>query len=136
MEQASFKISNYTFTKTILDFSYHNEEELEISFAVSGTFKKSSSEYELKFTFSGLSTGFETPFVTVDCVGTFKFKNVSNLAEVPTYFFRNSIALLFPYIRAYISIITVQSNNRPLVLPTLNLSSLEEPLRKNSTEID
>ncbi|QQT43361.1 Preprotein translocase subunit SecB [Sphingobacterium multivorum] len=136
MEQASFKISNYRFTKTILDFSYHNGEELEISFVVSGQFIKSQSKYDLNFTFNGSSKGFEEPFVTVDCIATFQFTNVSSLSEVPNYFFRNSIALLFPYVRAYISMITLQSNTRPIVLPTLNLSALEEPLKNNSTEID
>lgn len=136
MEQASFKISNYKFTKTLLDFSHHNEKDIEVSFAVSGTFSKSQYKYKLNFTFTGTSNGSTEPFVSVDCVATFKFTNVSSLSEIPDYFFKNSIAILFPYVRAYVSVITVQSNIRPVILPTMNLTPLEQPLRENSSEID
>jgi len=72
------------------------------------------------------------PFINVRCNGVFKFTNVSSLEEIPSYFYRNSVAILFPYLRAYISIITNQANTPPLVLPTMNLVSLEKPLKENT----
>ncbi|CAM4366664.1 hypothetical protein AQBE111736_13510 [Aquirufa beregesia] len=45
------------------------------------------------------------------------------------------MAILFPYLRAFISLVTLQINIPPLILPTLNLSSLEADLRKNTFNI-
>ncbi|MCW2262094.1 MULTISPECIES: protein-export chaperone SecB [Sphingobacterium] len=136
MQSASFKISNYKFTKTLLDFSFYKEGEIDVSFAVSGTFIKSRSIFELRFAIIAKSEGITEAFVSVDCESIFEFTNVSSLAEVPDYFYTNCIAILFPYLRAYVSTITVQSNIRPIILPTLNLSDLNEPLKQHTNEID
>ena len=48
-------------------------------------------------------------------------------------FISNSIAILFPYVRAFVSTLTLQANIKPILLPTLNLSSLQDILRENTT---
>lgn len=63
---------------------------------------------------------------------TSDFENVSSFDEIPTYFYRNAIAIIFPYVRAFISTVTLQSNIPPVILPTMNLSSLESPLKENT----
>lgn len=136
MQPTSFKISNYKFTKTLLDFSYYQEGEIDVSFALSGTFIKSSASFELRFTIIARSKGVPDAFVSIDCECTFEFTNVSNLSEIPDYFYTNSIAILFPYVRAYISTMSVQSNILPIILPTLNLSYLNEPLKQHTNEIN
>ncbi|EXZ22215.1 pretranslocase subunit SecB family protein, partial [Bacteroides fragilis str. S13 L11] len=55
------------------------------------------------------------------------------LAEIPNFFYPNSIAILFPYVRAFVSTLTLQANIKPILLPTLNLSSLQDTLRENTT---
>ena len=52
------------------------------------------------------------------------------------YFYTNAPAILFPYIRAYISTLTNLSGYKPINLPTLNLTSLREELEKNTTEVE
>lgn len=54
---------------------------------------------------------------------------------MPSYFYRNSIAIVFPYIRAFISTVTLQANIPPIILPTMNLTSLEIPLKQNTTNV-
>ena len=51
------------------------------------------------------------------------------------YFYTNAPAILFPYIRAYISTLTNLSGYKPINLPTLNLTSLREDLEKNTSEV-
>ena len=53
--------------------------------------------------------------------------------DIPGFFYPNSIAILFPYIRAFVSTLTLQANVTPIVLPTLNLTNLQEKLKKNTT---
>ena len=74
----------------------------------------------------------ENPFISVQCKGAFKFENVTTLEEIPDYFYRNCIAILFPYVRAYVSLVTTQANVPGVILPTLNLSNLEDDLKKNT----
>jgi preprotein translocase subunit SecB len=75
----------------------------------------------------------ELPFAEILCIGIFKFENSINFEEIPDYFYRNCIAILFPYVRAYLSIVTTQANVPGIMLPTMNLSSLEKTLRQNTT---
>jgi preprotein translocase subunit SecB len=72
--------------------------------------------------------------VEVECVGFFSFENVNSFDEIPDFFYRNCIAILFPFVRAYISMITVQANVPGIMLPTLNLTSLEAALKQNTIQ--
>ena len=71
----------------------------------------------------------EDPFIQISCIGTFSFENVEKVADIPPFFYRNAIAILFPYIRAFVSSLTAQANITPMILPTYNLGELEAPLR-------
>ena len=75
-----------------------------------------------------------SPFVEVSCKGVFKFEEVNNFDEIPDFFYRNSIAILFPYLRAYVSMVTTQANVPGIILPTLNLSHLEHDLKSNTLQ--
>jgi preprotein translocase subunit SecB len=70
------------------------------------------------------------------CKARFVFREPVLLEEIPDYFYLNSIAILFPYVRAFVSIITLQANINPLMLPTMNLASLQETLKKNTNVCD
>ena len=58
----------------------------------------------------------------------------SDLLMLPHYFAVNAPAILFPYIRAYISLLTSLSGVGTVLLPTLNLSSLSKELLNNIKE--
>lgn len=44
---------------------------------------------------------------------------------------RNSCAILFPYLRSQITLLTSQLNFEPIVLPVININSLLDDLEKN-----
>ena len=60
--------------------------------------------------------------IDVDVIGIFKFdkevdpKTLSSLVNV------NASAMLFPYVRSYITSLTALSGIQPVILPVLNLS--------------
>ncbi|WP_276679625.1 protein-export chaperone SecB [Empedobacter brevis] len=129
----SFNLDNYRFNKVNIDFE-SSSNDLKIDFIPSGIYNQDKSEFELNFKFIAKSKDFITPFVSVDCVAIFKFNNINSFDEIPSYFYRNSIAILFPYIRSFVSTITLQANIPPLILPTLNLTKLEVPLKQSTVE--
>ena len=67
--------------------------------------------------------------VKVEVLGYFTFKEKEN--EVPDYFTINAPAILFPYVRAYVSLLTSLSGKGTVNLPTLNLSGLAGKLKEN-----
>lgn len=134
---ASFSLEKYTFNKVEIDFDSNNLPELEIDFQPSGTFRRTEQEsvYELRFVFLAKDKGASKPFVSIECISVFKFAGNILFEEIPSFFYVNSIAIVFPYIRAFVSTVTLQANFPPIVLPTMNLSSLGDPLKQRTREI-
>jgi preprotein translocase subunit SecB len=115
--------------------SNHNSNEIALDFKTKGTYIEKDSTYELSFTVKAFNKDkIESPFVEVECVGIFKFADATTFDEIPDFFYRNSIAILFPFVRAYVSMITIQANVPGIMLPTLNLVSLESILKQNTTK--
>lgn len=133
MQKAAFSIVNYQFDKVHIDLKNHKSNDLDLSFNTKGVYYNEKSTFELQFEVIVSNKESENPFVEISCNGTFKFDNVSSYEDIPEFFYRNSIAILFPYVRAYLSLVTTQANVPGIILPTLNLSNLEADLRKNTT---
>ena len=136
MQEAAFSITNYQFDKVNIDLSNRDGKNMSLSFDVDGLYNNEDSTYELTFVVYVFNKeeSKENSFVRVRCKGTFKFENVSTFEDIPNFFYKNSIAILFPYVRAYVSLITTQANVPGIILPTLNLSDLEGELRGNTTQ--
>jgi len=136
MNKAAFSLVQYRFERINIDFSKNKAKQLEIGFNPSGKFYLKNFTFELTFSFIAYTDGIENPFIEIECISLFKFQDKLTFAEIPPYFYRNSIAIIFPYIRAFISTVTLQANIPPLIFPTMNLSDLEEPLRSKTIEVN
>lgn len=75
--------------------------------------------------------------IVVKAIAIFEFDSGTEIEKYKSnYFVLNAPAILFPYIRAYISNLTTQSGLFTVTLPTLNLSSLSDTLRQNIVEMN
>lgn len=134
MEIASFSLVNYKFDKVEL-----NLEDLKpnttfaIDFNPSGVFVKDKRIYVLTFLFKAVDSTNNVETILIRCKALYSFKEAASIEDIPPFFYNNAIAILFPYVRAFVSTVTLQANIQPLVLPTLNLSDLQEVLKNNST---
>ena len=63
--------------------------------------------------------------------GFFAFRDDINERELGSYFLTNAPAILFPYIRAYIAMMSSMSGIGTVKLPTLNLVGLKKELEDN-----
>ena len=135
MQKATFSLVNYLFDKVLIDLTNHSHDDLHVDFHTSGIFDSSLSKYDLQFKVKVSNNQTSKVFAEISCKGEFDFKNIAALEEIPDYFYRNSMAILFPYVRAYLSLVTTQANVPGIILPTLNLSNLEAELKKNTTQI-
>jgi len=135
--EAAFSLINFIFDQVSIDLTTSPGKDLSISFEPKGVLKRESMSFELTFLVNVFSDSISDPFVKVRCKGELKFHNITDircLDSVPDFFYNNSVAILFPYVRAYVSVVTTQTNSRGIILPTLNLSSLGNELRENTSE--
>ncbi len=135
---AAFSLNNFKFTSFSFDYNLAPQgENLNVDFVPSGIFSVKKKRYELKIDFFAFdeNKSKNDAFIKVSLSAFFKFRDVASVEEIPNFFYKNSIAIVYPYIRAFVSNISLQSNSGTLILPTLNLSSLEDDLIKNTTTV-
>lgn len=141
MDKAAFSFVNYYFKKAIISFPEENDDKfnLDIAFNPKGIFVTQENIYVLSLqviiTINDKNNNVNSEIVNVDCEAKYQFANKLDLEEIPSYFYPNSIAILFPYIRSFVSTLTLQANVNPIVLPTMNLTNLQEELKKNTIAI-
>lgn len=133
MEQAKFSFKTFR----ILDAELHFAKvtgNLNLQFYPEGLFDADTHQYHLHLSFRAINDNAEEDvIVQLESIALFQMEDtVTKVEEIPNYFYANSIAIVFPYLRAFVSTLTLQSNAKPMVLPTMNLSSLEEELRRNT----
>ena len=129
MEKAKFMLDGYFFEKATLDFS-NQGGDLSLNFHPSGVYHNKTQTYTLQLAFAAECE--DKCIVSVDCVAEFSFVDCKGMGEIPVYFYTNSIAIVFPYIRAFVSTLSLQANVNPIILPTLNLTKLGEVLKGNT----
>ena len=133
MEQAKFSFKGFRVVDAELHFAKVTDN-LNLQFYPEGLFDSDNHQYHLHLSFRAINDNSEKDvIVQLESMALFQMEDtVTKLEEIPTYFFANSIAIVFPYLRAFVSTLTLQSNAKPMVLPTMNLSSLEAELRRNT----
>lgn len=142
MEQAAFSLKGYTFPEAVLNLRglSSKKHSIEPLFSVEGVYYEKSKEYHLSFTFKAVEEeedGAERQeLVSVVCEAVYEFAHIEKYEDIPSYFFANAIAILFPYVRAFVSTLTLQANYAPMVLPTMNLSSLAGVLKERTTRVN
>lgn len=136
MIQAAFSFEKYQVEKFSFNIDNIPKENISIKINPTGKFLPNENRFQLNFHFfafdkEGTS---ETSFVECFLKADFLFsEGVQSLEDIPNYFYANSIAIVFPYLRAFISSLTIQANLKPVILPTMNLTSLSTPLQDNIT---
>ncbi len=132
-KNAAFKFKRFK----IPNFSYTEPEKAEctikLDFVPSGKYLQKERTFELKLELSGWDDdGKGKKIIYVQCYAYFEFEKDLPLTDIPSYFYKNAIAIVFPYIRSFISTLTLQANSGLILLGLMNLCNLEAPLIKNT----
>ncbi len=133
MDKAVFSFSRYSFTESHLRLGQIPDEcALSIKFKPTGVFSADDNMFLMNLYFTASYKDVEVVKVSMDA--EFKIHGASSIDDIPDYFYPNSIAIVYPYIRAFVSTLTLQSNVHPILLPTINLSSLKDEFRNNTVQ--
>lgn len=134
MENSFFQFDNFIIQKSYFELNQKEDiGELSVEFNSEGKLDFDKGRFNLELGIF-ISDSAETLKIEIESIGYFNFKNLDR-DSLPNFPYVNAPAILFPYLRAYISSLTTLSGIRPVVLPTLNLTSLREDLESNVEEV-
>lgn len=122
-KEAQFRFVNYRINESVikLDPEVEPSDELEVNFEQTIGVHETENRMRLVLDTS-ISDKNNALSIAVKAEGYFEFDEGLSEDMKEGFFNANAPAILFPYIRAYISTLSTLSGIKPIVLPTLNLS--------------
>ncbi|MCI6427368.1 MAG: protein-export chaperone SecB [Rikenellaceae bacterium] len=139
MKEAVFSLKSYNFPVVKMNFEdvKSGKNDIHIDILPEGEFSSANRTFKLSFRFTAsFDKTLISPCIEIKCVGVFEFNDTDSVEDIPSYFYANSIAILFPYVRAFVSMVTLQANFQPVVLPTMNLSDLSNVLKEHVKTVE
>lgn len=126
-EQLKFKFEGYRITFSEIRISPNDDLDRKLNLNFSS--KKSEIQDSNYFLDLGVSVSNQEKSIeiSVEMRGFFIFDREISESEKKTFFTGSAPAIMFPYLRAYISNATAMAGIQPIVLPTINFA---ESLRK------
>lgn len=134
-QTSSFSFEGFNIVRSVFD---RKEGELskkfQISLQPSGTHYLKDGRFQLNLN-TRIENDSQLLHIEVHATATYKIIGDESPEILKNFFYLNAPAILFPYIRAYVSALTTLSGLAPVTLPTLNLSYLADELEKNTQRI-
>lgn len=130
-KRSSFKFIGYTITESHIKMPLNKNigDDFTLNIIPSGI-KKESKFYLTLDTTASTKDGLFEAKITI--IGEFEF--IQGEGNITSFFTCNAPAIMFPYIRAYISSLTALSGAKTITIPTLNLKGIESLLEQSITE--
>ena len=131
MDNSEFQFKGYRIERSFIEILETGDDDLAIDFDMSGHIAVEKGVFSLTL-ISKIKNKSNKINIEVTTVGKFTFPNQSIIENLNNFFYLNAPALLFPYVRAYISTLTNLSGIKPITLPTLNLTELGKSLKEKT----
>lgn len=135
-EKAQIQFVNFLVKESHIVFNETGQYNINVNFNPSGIVFKHLNQFQLGLdvTVTEESDKFGIELKTI---GYFSYEASADIQSlINSLFVINAPSIVFPYIRAYITGITALSGLPTLNLPTYNLTTLAEILKKNITIIE
>lgn len=132
--KSDFKLDGYLIRKSEIriDEGFDKEETLNINISPSGIKEKDKFTLTLDLKITNKNDLFN---INITTEAYFSFREDIPVDMMGHFFTINAPAIIFPYIRGYISMLTSLSGCGTVMLPTLNLTDLGKELASNIKEI-
>lgn len=136
-KKAGFQFTGFQVIKSHINKTGSEKvgDNLELNFTPRGEKDEAKKIFNL---YLGVSiTNTDKSFsVEIDIVGFFIYADELGQEAINNYFYVNAPAILFPYVRAYISALTALSGFEAITLPTINITFLGNALREHTVDIN
>jgi preprotein translocase subunit SecB len=135
VKTSSFKLTQFIVKEFNITREAVKQGKVEFGLKPSGVIDDNSKIFKLILEVSCKDTTGSFN-INLTAFGFFEFKDEKSADTLSNYFYINAPALIFPYIRAYISSVTALSGLRAVNLPVMNLTSLKNELKTNTIKED
>lgn len=127
VEKAHFRFVEYLFKETSIKLTGEDiSDDVEFGIEPNGIFEEDNKMFIL--TLNVLVKDKKSSLeVKMTVTGKFEYET-NDIQELVPYLGFNAPAIMFPYIRAYITNITALGGMSPIILPTLNMESVGKEL--------
>ena len=127
IEKARFRFVEYLFKETSIKLTGEDiSDDVEFGIEPNGIFEEDNKTFIL--TLNVLVKDKKSSLeVKMTVTGKFEYET-NDIQELVPYLGFNAPAIMFPYIRAYITNITALGGMSPIILPTLNMESVGKEL--------
>ena len=130
-QEAKIQFINFLVNESHIIFNEPGRHKISIKFSPKGRILKGLNQFHLNLGIDIQDEGKKFN-INLETTSIFKYPEDADLdIYMDSYFILNAPAIIFPYLRAYISTLTVLSGMPALTLPTLNLSDLGQELKNN-----
>lgn len=126
-EKSKFKFEGYKITHSELNLSDLTSECDEFSIGIKAKGKIQGERFYLTLD-TTVGSRDEGISANVVMVGEFTFNNEINNEMLGGLFCTNAPAIMFPYIRAYVSTLTALSGIDTVIIPTLMMAPLRDEI--------
>lgn len=129
--QNKIRFLGYKVDKLLLDTTLLQKEgidtNIDIDLGVKSAFSdEGNKSYLIKISLK-LKSEDKSEFLECDIVGSFEAEDEVDEEFKLSHFVKvNSPAILFPYLRSYITTVTSNSGISPIIIPPINFTSLSE----------
>lgn len=128
--QAPFKFKEFIIKESYIKIEPNTKaSSIDIKIEPKGIIDEEKKIFEIQLDISLKSDDDLKVIVTI--LGTFEFKEVEIKDNLRNYFYVNAPAIIFPYLRSYISALTALSGCNTIIIPPMNMTSLGKKLEEN-----
>lgn len=128
VRRASFRLKNYIITETVVRLTGKTiGKDIQVGIAPEGKLNQKDKSFTLTLNVV-VRDDKKNLNISLSIDGVFEY-DTDSMQELLPFICNNAPAILFPYIRAYISNITALGGISPIILPTLNLENVGKTLK-------
>lgn len=127
IEFKGYSIEKLVYTKEDLELEEETEVEngtatrLSIECGVSDDLKDGKVALAIQLKNEGSDIG-----IILEVSGQFKINNIDDIKEIQRFLSINGTAILYPYVRSIISMVSSLDSSEAIVLPTINTSNFAD----------
>lgn len=132
-KKSSFQFLDYKVVRSLIEINGVSSKELELEFEPKGILNNVNNVFTLVMTVRIFDLDKN---LNIEVVFEGEYSIGHRDENFNGFILSSAPAILFPYIRAYLTSLTALSGVNPIILPTMNLSGLQEKLKASLIEIN
>lgn len=132
-KKSSFQFKGYKVLKSFISINDVHSDKLTLEFEPKGILNHLENIFILEL---NLNVFDDEKNISIEVTFRAEYLIEEKDDNFKSFILMNAPAILFPYVRAYITALTALSGISPVTLPTMNLAGLRDKLEVNLTEIN